>query len=162
MQVEFSGMNARWSLTGPELEFYDAELIRPDNRKRAIAASRVGIGISVNSLLFERALEVDRLLIRDTSIEVRQLEGGGWWLQGAPVADIPVAHEGGPGRLGDMEIVFENIEIQLLQPGDGRPRYFRVPRALTRPYVCRTTSGGRSSCPRRSFSMFLSKIAAGT
>ena len=28
MQVEFSGMDARWGLSGPELNFYDAELIR--------------------------------------------------------------------------------------------------------------------------------------
>ena len=33
MEVEFSGMNARWGLSGPELEFYDAELIRPETRR---------------------------------------------------------------------------------------------------------------------------------
>ena len=33
MQVEFSGMNARWGLSGPELEFYGAELVRQDNHK---------------------------------------------------------------------------------------------------------------------------------
>jgi len=52
-EVEFSGMNARWALTGPELEFYDAEVIHPDNRTRTIAAEVVSIGISLNSLLFE-------------------------------------------------------------------------------------------------------------
>jgi uncharacterized protein YhdP len=31
MEVEFSGMNARWGLSGPELEFYDTELVRPSN-----------------------------------------------------------------------------------------------------------------------------------
>jgi uncharacterized protein YhdP len=54
MEVEFSGMNARWGLSGPELEFYDTELVRPDNKQRAIAADVVSIGISVNSLIFER------------------------------------------------------------------------------------------------------------
>lgn len=78
MQVEFSGMNARWGFSGPELEFYDAELIRPDNRKRAVAADRVGIGVSVSSLVFDRAFVVDRVSIRDTSIEIRQLESGAW------------------------------------------------------------------------------------
>ena len=36
MEVEFSGMNARWALSGPELEFYDAELIRRDGQKRML------------------------------------------------------------------------------------------------------------------------------
>ncbi len=130
MQVEFSGMNARWSLTGPELEFYDAELIRPDNQKRAIAAQQVSIGISVNALLFDQDFRVDRVAIRETSIEVRQLAGGAWWVQGAPVSEIPRAHEGGPQRLGDIEIIGEDIEIRFLQPGDERPRYFQVPRAM--------------------------------
>jgi uncharacterized protein (TIGR02099 family) len=130
MQVEFSGMNARWALSGPELEFYDAELIRPDNQKRAIAASRVGIGISVSRLLFDRKLEVDRLLISETSIEVRQLEDGGWWVQGTPVSDVPRAHEQGPQRLGNIEIVGQDIEIGFLQPGDARPRIFFVPNVL--------------------------------
>ncbi|MBT8107315.1 MAG: TIGR02099 family protein [Gammaproteobacteria bacterium] len=130
MQVEFSGMNARWALSGPELEFYDAELVRPDNQKRAIAASRVGIGISVGRLLFDQKFEVDRLTISETSIEIRQLEGGGWWVQGTPVSEVPKAHEEGPRRLGNIEIVGESIEIGFLQPGDARPRIFRVPRVL--------------------------------
>ncbi len=130
MQVEFSGMNARWSLSGPELEFYDAELIRPDNQKRAIAAQAVSIGISVNALLFEREFRVDRVVIRESSLEVRQLDGGGWWVQGAPVSEIPRAHEAGPQRLGDIEIIGEDIEVRFLQPGDERPRFFLVPRAL--------------------------------
>ena len=74
MEVEFSGMNARWGLSGPELEFYDAELVRRDNQKRMLAAERVGIGISVGKLLFDRTFVVDHILIRDTSVEVRELD----------------------------------------------------------------------------------------
>jgi hypothetical protein len=29
MQVEFSGMNARWRFSGPELSFFNAELVSP-------------------------------------------------------------------------------------------------------------------------------------
>ncbi|MCG8370779.1 MAG: hypothetical protein MJA32_09745, partial [Proteobacteria bacterium] len=132
MQVEFSRMNARWGLSGPELDFYDTELIRPDNRKRAIAASRVSVGVSVASLVFERQFVVDHLAIRDTSIEIRQLERGGWWVQGTTIPEIPQAHSGAPGRLGNIEITGEEIEVRFLQPGDERPRYFRVPRANVR------------------------------
>lgn len=130
MEVEFSGMDARWGLSGPELEFFETELIRPDNRKRAIAAEVVSIGISLNSLLFDRDFVVDRVVIRDTSIEVRQLENGGWWIQGTAVDDLPTAHAGGPQRLGDMRVVGENIEIRFLQPGDERPRFITVPRVV--------------------------------
>ncbi len=132
MQVEFSGMDARWSLSGPELQFYDAELIRRDNQKRAIAAGSVGVGISVTRLLVERKFEVDRLIISDTSIEIRQLEGGGWWVQGSPVQQLPRAGEGGGLRqLGEIEVVGEDIEIRFLRPGDARPRIFRMPRVVT-------------------------------
>ena len=54
MHVEFDGMNARWGLSGPELEFYNALLVRPDSDKQVIAAERVGIGVSVASLLFDQ------------------------------------------------------------------------------------------------------------
>ena len=44
MQVEFDAMDARWGLRGPELKFYEAELIRTTNNTRAVAASEVGVG----------------------------------------------------------------------------------------------------------------------
>lgn len=130
MEVEFSDMDARWGLSGPELEFFDTELIRPDNSKRAIAAEVVRIGISLNSLLFEQRFVVDRVEIRDTSIEVRQLESGGWWVQGTAINELPTGRSGESQRLGDMRVIGENIEIRFLQPGDERPRFITVPRAL--------------------------------
>ena len=65
MQVEFSGMDARWSLSGPELEFYDAVLIRIDSGIQIVAAEEVRIGVGLTRLLFEQALVVDRLVIRE-------------------------------------------------------------------------------------------------
>ena len=130
MEVAFSGMNARWGLSGPELEFYDAELIRRDNQQRMLAAERVGVGVSVSRLLFERALVVDHVLIRDTSIEIRQVEDGSWWVQGSPVDELPIPRSGSSLQPGDFEIVGEDIEVRFLQPGDERPRDFTVRRAV--------------------------------
>ncbi len=130
MEVKFSGMNPIWGLSGPELEFFDAELIRPENGKRAVAAEVVRVGISLTSLLNDRNFVIDRVEISDTSIEVRQLENGGWWVQGTVIDELPAARSGGPQRLSDMRIVGENIEIRFLQPGDERPRFIRVSRAL--------------------------------
>ncbi|MDJ0712071.1 MAG: YhdP family protein [Woeseiaceae bacterium] len=126
MHVEFSGMDARWGLSGPELEFYETELIRPDNNKRAIAAEVVSVGISLTNLVFDRSFVVDRVEISNTAIEVRQLDDGGWWIQGTEPGDLATAHGGGPRRLLDMEIVGEDIEVRFLQPGDQRPRRFQV------------------------------------
>ncbi|MDJ0792724.1 MAG: YhdP family protein [Woeseiaceae bacterium] len=126
MHVEFSGMDARWGLSGPELEFYDTELVRPDNNKRAIAAEVVSVGISLTNLIFDRSFVVDRVAIQDTAIEVRQLDDGGWWIQGTEPGDLNRAQGDGPQRLLDMEIVGEDIEIRFLQPGDQRPRRFQV------------------------------------
>lgn len=127
MEVQFSGMNARWGLSGPEVEFYETQLIRPGNQTRLIAADLVSIGISVNRLLFDQALVVDRVVIRDTSIEIRQLENGGWWVQGNAIDELLQSLPEAQPRLDEMEVVGEDIEIRFLQPGDQRPRYFRVP-----------------------------------
>ena len=129
MEVEFSSMNARWGLSGPELEFYEAELIRHHNQSRLIAADRVAVGISINSLIFDQEFVVDRILIRNTSIEIRQLEEGGWWIQGEVPGELPQAQAGGQQALGEKEFVAENVEIRFLQPGDQRPRILDVRRA---------------------------------
>ena len=128
MEVQFSGMNARWGLSGPEVEFYETQLIRPDKQTRLIAAELVSVGISVNRLLFHQALVVDRVVIRNTSIEIRQLEDGGWWVQGNAIDELLQSRPDAQPRLDEMEVVGEDIEIRFLQPGDQRPRYFRVPR----------------------------------
>ena len=86
MQVEFSGMDARWGLSGPELEFYDAELLRGSNMTRVVAAAEVSISVALVRLIADRTLAVDRVIVRDTSVELRLLEDGHWWVQGSPPA----------------------------------------------------------------------------
>jgi len=130
MEVQFSRIDARWGLSGPEIEFYDTELIRPDTQSRMIAAELVSVGISVTSLVFDWEPVVDRVVIRDTSIEIRQLENGGWWIQGGPLDELPIARNGESRPLRDIEFVGEDIEIRFLQPGDERPHFFQVPNVL--------------------------------
>jgi len=133
MQVEFSGMDARWGLSGPEVEFYNAELISKDTHSRIVAADEVSLGVGLVRLLVDRKFVVDRVAVRDTAIEVRQLADGQWWVQGAPIDKlIPVRAGGGGGDIGNIEVVGENIRVQFLQPGDERPRRFRVTRLHAR------------------------------
>jgi uncharacterized protein YhdP len=128
MQVEFSGMDARWGLSGPELQFYDAELIRLGSGVRIVAAKEVGIGVGLMRLLFEQSLVVDRLAIRDTSVEIRQNEDGSFWFQGISADELMASISGGSEMPVSIEVIGEDIELRFMQPGDERPHFFDVPR----------------------------------
>ncbi len=135
LNVEFSGMDARWGLSGPEIEFYDAELIAPESLRRIVAADEVSIGLALTRLLFDRKAVVDRVVVRDTSLEVRQLPNGEWWVQGSPPNELipvrPDRVDGAAGSgVGPIEIIGENVEVQFLQPGDEKPRLFQISRFL--------------------------------
>ena len=130
MEVEFSGMNARWGLSGPELEFYDAELTRRDSQKRLLAAERVGIGVSVSKLLFDRSFVVDHVLIRDTNVEIRQLEDGGWLIQGSPLDEFFDRRRNGRQQPVEIDVVGEDVVVQFLQPGDEQPLELAVRRVV--------------------------------
>ena len=127
MEVEFSGMDARWGLRGPELEFYNAELIQLGNGARIVAADEVRVGIGFMRLLFDRTLIVDRLVIRDTRVNVQQLEDNSIRVQGIPVSELLGDRDGSASRALDIEIIGEDIELRFMQPGDERPHFFDIP-----------------------------------
>ncbi len=131
MDVEFSGMDARWGLSGPELKFYDAELLASETMARIAAAGEVSIGVGLIRLIVDRKLVVDQIVVRDTSLEIREDDDGAWWIQGTPAADL-LPDRGAPGRLGRIEVVGQNVSLKLLRPGDERPREFRLARILAR------------------------------
>lgn len=126
MQVEFSGMDARWGLTGPELKFYEAELIRPSNQARVVAAREVGVGVSLVRLMIDRTLVVDDITVRETSVEIRELEDGTWSVQGNPIGDMLAGHSTSSDNIGSITVIGEDIEVQLIRPGDERPTFFEV------------------------------------
>ena len=132
MQVEFTGMDARWGLSGPELNFYGAELMRPGSETRLIAAGEVGIGVSLARLLIDRTLVVDMVTVRDTSIELRQLEDGSWQVQGATPGDLLRASPADPEAIGSVDVIGVDIELQLIQYGDERPTFFDLSRVQVR------------------------------
>jgi len=99
MEVNFSGMDARWGLSGPELEFYNTKLSQFGREAGAIAAEEVRISVGLMNLLVNRTLVVDRIVIRDTSIEVEELDDGGD--VGALLASDHLRQLGGPFVGGD-------------------------------------------------------------
>ncbi|MGB5412747.1 MAG: YhdP family protein [Woeseiaceae bacterium] len=147
MQVEFSGMDARWGLRGPELQFYEAELLRVETGRRIVAAEQVSVGVALMRLIADRKLVVDRVTVRETVVELRQLENGRWWIQGTPadeLLDFPIAGNSGGG---DIEVIGEKIELRFLQPGDDRPRFFDIPRFQVRRDEDSITLDGSANLP---------------
>ena len=132
MEVQFSGMNARWGLSGPEVEFYNAELNSLRTGKRVVAAEKVSVGIGLTRFLTDRKAVVDRVVVSESTIEVRQLENGQWWIQGSPPDQLLPnrSANAAPGDGASIEIVGEDLTLHFLQPGDERPRDFLIPQLL--------------------------------
>jgi uncharacterized protein (TIGR02099 family) len=147
MQVEFSGMDARWGLSGPQLEFYDAELSRGAPMSRLIAAEQVSIGVALTRLIVDRTLVVNRVGIRGTSLEVRQLPNGEWWLQGIALKDFPLERPGEASQLGDIDVVANDLQLQLILPGDEQPKTFAISRLSVRSEQHRLTLDGTVVLP---------------
>ena len=120
MQVEFSGMNARWRLSGPELNFFNAELVIPGATESLLAADEVSVGVGLFRLLADRELVIDRILIRDTKIDLRQDEAGKWLLQGMPVDDVFGSRNVATQNGGAVEVVGEDIQVEYEHPASGQ------------------------------------------
>jgi len=125
MEVEFSGMNARWRFSGPELNFYNAELEMPSAEGDVLAADEVSVGIDVMQLLLERQLVVDRILVRDSTVSVRRDGDGRWRLQDIP---LPVLAErfGGGRAGGEITFVAEDFDVTYQHPPNGEVLQFTV------------------------------------
>ena len=78
MTVEFSGMNARWRLSGPEVSFFDARLIPEGATEAILSTEEVSVGVGLLRLIEDRELVVDRVIIRNTTIDLRQDGDGNW------------------------------------------------------------------------------------
>lgn len=129
MEVNFSGMDARWGLSGPEINFYDTELNQFGRADRTIAAAEVRISIALVSLLIDQTLVVDRIVIRDTTIDVQKLDDDRYRIQGRLASELFDFQSAGAIATTDTEIIGEDIELRFTQPGDDQPRYFNISRA---------------------------------
>jgi uncharacterized protein (TIGR02099 family) len=118
MQVEFTGMNARWRLSGPEVNFYNAELTRPDGSGILIKVDELRVGVGLMRLLVDRELVVDRVLISDTSLDLRQADDGAWIIQGVPVDSlIGTGRELPEGGGASVNIIAQNVDLDYWPQG---------------------------------------------
>ena len=114
MQVEFSGMNARWRLSGPEINFYNAELGKPDGSGILLGVDELTVGVGLTRLLVDREFVVDRVVIKDTSLDLRQTEDGAWTIQGVPFDSlIGSGRELPEGGGAAVTIIGQNIDLNF-------------------------------------------------
>ncbi|HLT92014.1 MAG TPA: YhdP family protein [Woeseiaceae bacterium] len=131
MEVEFSGMDARWRLSGPELTFYDAQLATEPGTPPLLHAEEVSVGVGLLRLLLDLELVADRVLIDEARVEVLEREDGGWEIQGIPLEELPDWRTGG-AEGGALVVDVEDIRIDVLPAHRGRPVTFEVETARFR------------------------------
>lgn len=128
LQVDFSGMNARWRLSGPELSFLNADLSIADTPDSLVSARELSVGVSLMRLLVDRELVVDRIQIKDTALAVQQDAEGGWLVQGVSLQQLLDARRVSPQQAGSILVVGQDIDIQYQHPGSDAPLNFAVDR----------------------------------
>ncbi len=113
MEVEFSGMDARWRLSGPELNFYDARLIAADGSVTLLTAEEISVGVGLLRLLRDRELVAERIRIHDTVVDVARESDGTWRVQGMVVNDLLDSRIAADGEGGPLSVVAEDMRVTL-------------------------------------------------
>ncbi|HEX7062378.1 MAG TPA: YhdP family protein [Woeseiaceae bacterium] len=121
MEVEFSGMDARWRISGPELTFYDARLATAPGAPPVLNAQEVSVGVGLLRLLLDLELVADRVMIEDARVEILERQDGGWEVQGIPVEDLPEWRLGGGADAGALVVMAEDVRVDVMLAHRGRP-----------------------------------------
>jgi uncharacterized protein YhdP len=87
LEVEFEYISASWPLAGPELKFFDVT-ISTSGGEPILNADFLTIGVSVVRLLMEHQVNVNRVGIGKTRLEVQNGPGGSFLFQGRPIGEI--------------------------------------------------------------------------
>lgn len=125
LQVEFSGMDARWRLSGPELNFYGAELTLPGVEESLIEAAEVTVGVGLLRLLFDRTLVVDRILVRDTNLQFERTDAGVVLVQGMSLEDL-AAFVPASNEASDVVVIGQDIAVSYRESGTDQVLSFEV------------------------------------
>jgi len=125
MNVEFTGMNARWRLSGPELSFYGAGL-NDSSGNSVLNAEEVSIGVGLWRLVADRELVVDRVTIRDTSVDLRKDADGDWLVQGIPLDEILAERDLRSSAGSEVVVIGQDIDVNYEHPSSGQLVPFNV------------------------------------
>ncbi len=135
LMVNFSRVDARWALLGPELTLYDTTVSMPGVEGEPIfSATQTSIGISAVTFIKERRFAISRLIVAGTRLTIERTEDGSLRLRGAPaqqaasaefrIEDLPpveliarnstVVYE---DRVRDVSWEFLNVGLRLAREG---------------------------------------------
>ena len=133
VSLNYSRMDARWSLLGPEFSFRDATVSRVGGEANPIVtAVEASITLSAAALLSERRLEVNRLTLEGSALRLERTGNGTLRLANLPedestrtelsLADIPpvtiVVNNGTftfSDRMRQREWTFDDVRVQLVR-----------------------------------------------
>ena len=135
VNVEFTGLDARLGLMGPELTFHDASVSLPgDEANPILSATQARLGLNTFSLFTDRQLEASRLTLQGTRLTVERAVDGTFRLQHLPsdgpgtaftlqdlppvvivVSDSQVAYE---DVIRGTTWTFEDVRVELTRTMD--------------------------------------------
>ena len=98
VRVDFSRLDARWGLQGPELTFFDAR-VGGSPETPTLAAERASIGISLLGLMTNRELLVDRVTLLGIDLLLERDPNGQFTLQQQPLVAGAGSRVTGSGRI---------------------------------------------------------------
>ena len=85
LTVQFTGLNARFGILGPELILHDARVSAMGDEENPILSAReVQLDVSAFVLLMQRQLEISRLTLQGTALAVERAFDGNLRLQNIP------------------------------------------------------------------------------
>ena len=85
LTVQFTGLNARFGILGPELILQDARVSAMGDEENSILSAReVQLDVSALALLMQRKLEISRLILQGTALAVERAFDGNFRLQNIP------------------------------------------------------------------------------
>ena len=120
VNLEFSQLDARWSLLGPEFSFRDATLSRVgDEANPLLSAAEASVTLSAPALLSERRLEVTRLTLEGSDLRIERTGSGTLRLANLPEGEGPQA-EISLADIPPVTIVIDNGSITLADDTRGR------------------------------------------
>ncbi len=111
VDVDFSSMNARWRFSGPQLNFYGAEIKWPDSMAALIDAQEVSVGINLYSLLVDRALVIDQLIVQGAELSVAMDGDGAWVIQGQPLERLLQLRPPESDEVNDLIIIADQLLV---------------------------------------------------
>ncbi len=127
VDVDFTGLDARWRFSGPELISRDVVLTKSGDAAPLMTADEVVVGANLFTLLRERQVSVDRVDIRGARLNVRRSETGDILVGERLLADLLPTPDADRQGVPDIRVSLENSELSYSNgPASAEPVRFLI------------------------------------